>query len=182
MPCKRRCSFLRSEELPDLWTTALDEIFAVGVVVDPKVDHLFGPIAATVPLDEAIDRRLDLKLPLGAVFDGQVEEQMAMHHLGLATRHALTRPSRREHDALPPQPLVQTLAEFREELAVGIITHIGVGPMDRQMGHQGEADGFGVFDRLDDVGGLRDSDVFGAARAVLPSMFRLLVRLRCVSA
>ena len=51
---------------------------------------MFGPVAATVPLDEAIDRRFDLKLPLGAVLDGQVEEQMAMHDIGLTTRHALT--------------------------------------------------------------------------------------------
>ena len=111
-----------------------------------------------------------------------MEEHMAMHDLGLPTRHALTRPNRREYDSLPQQPFVQALSELCEELAVGIVTHIGVGPMDRQMGHQGEADGFRVFDRLDDVGGLRDRDVFGAASAVLPPMLLLLVGLRCVSA
>ena len=57
---------------------------------------------------------------------------MAMHHLGLTSRHSLTRPSRRERDAFPPPPLVQALAEFREELAVGIVTQIGVSPMNCQ--------------------------------------------------
>ena len=72
-------------------------------------------IAATVMFDEAIDRRFDLNCFLsGAVLDGQVEEQMAMHDIGLATRHALANHSRSEHNSLPPQPLVQTLAEFRE--------------------------------------------------------------------
>ena len=59
-----------SEALPNFWTTALDEILAVGVVVDPKVDYLFGPIAATVAFDKAIDGHLDLQLLLGAIFDG----------------------------------------------------------------------------------------------------------------
>ena len=85
MPCKRRCSFLRRKSFQTFAATTLDEIFAIGVVVDPQVDNLFGPITATVPLDKAIDRRLDLKLPLGAVLDRQVKEQMAMHHLGLPT-------------------------------------------------------------------------------------------------
>ena len=43
--------FAEVELLSDLGTTALDEILAVGVVVDPKVDHLFGPIAATVAFE-----------------------------------------------------------------------------------------------------------------------------------
>ena len=132
-------------------------------------------------LDKAIDRHLDLKLPLGVVLDRQMEKQMAMHHLGLTTRHALTRPSRCEHDTLPPQPLVQALADLREELAVSIVTDIGVGPMDRQMGNQGEANQFRKIDCLDDVGGLRERDVFGAARAISPRTL-LLSRLRCVSA
>jgi hypothetical protein len=34
-----------SEKLPDLRATTLDEILAVGVVVDPQVDYLLGPIA-----------------------------------------------------------------------------------------------------------------------------------------
>ena len=56
---------------------------------------------------------------------------------------------------MPTQPFVQTLADLREEFAVGIVPHIRVGPVDRQMGNQRKADGFGEFDRLDDVGGLR---------------------------
>jgi hypothetical protein len=48
--------FPEAEEFPDLAATTLDQIFAIGVVVNPQVDNLFGPVAATVPLDKAIDR------------------------------------------------------------------------------------------------------------------------------
>jgi hypothetical protein len=64
----------KSETIPDLRTTTLNEVFAVGVVVYPQVDHLLGPIAFAVSLDEAIDRRLDLKFPLGAGLNREVEE------------------------------------------------------------------------------------------------------------
>ena len=45
------------------------------------------------------------------------------------------------------------------------------------MGNQGKADRFCKFDRLDDVGGLRDRNVFGAANTVAPlaTMLRLLI-------
>ena len=105
-----------SKKPPDLWTTTLDEILSVGIVVDPKVDHLFGPIAATVVFDEAIDGRLDLTAsswcntrPAGGRADGNAPPRL--DHATCA--HA---PSRREHHALPPQPLIQTLAEFRKSL------------------------------------------------------------------
>ena len=77
--------FPEAEEFPDLAAITLDEIFAIGVVVNPQVDNLFGPVTATMPLDETINGRLDLKLPLSAVLDRQVKEQVAMRHLGLPT-------------------------------------------------------------------------------------------------
>ena len=49
----------KSALLPDLRPTALDEILAVRVLVNPQVDDLFGPVPSTVPLNEAINRRLD---------------------------------------------------------------------------------------------------------------------------
>lgn len=82
----------------------------------------------------------------------------------------------------PRQPLVQTLADLREELAIGVVTHIGISPMDGEMGNQREADHFCKIDRLDDVRGLRDCDVFRAANTILPAMLLLLTRLRCTSA
>ena len=66
--------FPQPKELPDLWTTALDEILAVGIRPDGELDDLVGPVAATVPLDEAIDRFFDLQLPSGAVLSWEVEE------------------------------------------------------------------------------------------------------------
>jgi hypothetical protein len=77
--------FAKPEPLPDLRTTALDEILAVRVVVGSQVDYLLSPvvvavliaISPTVLLDEAIDRRLDLKQPRScAVLDRQVKEQV----------------------------------------------------------------------------------------------------------
>ena len=70
--------FPQPKELPDLCTTTLDEILAIGIrrlVMDHELDDLLGPVVATVALDQAINRRLDLK-QLGArpVFEGQVEE------------------------------------------------------------------------------------------------------------
>jgi len=76
--------------LPDLRTTALDEVLAVGIVMGSQVDHLLGPVAVaaliaitpTLLFDEAIDRRLDLKQPRSrAVLDRQVKKQMAMHDI-----------------------------------------------------------------------------------------------------
>ena len=67
---------------------------------------------------------------------------------------------------MPTGPLAQTLAKLREELAVSIITNVGVSPMDRQMGNQGEANQFCKLDCFDDVGCLRDRNVFGATNPV----------------
>ena len=71
----------KPEPLPDLRTTALDEILAIGLVVDHELDDLavavLIAIAPSVLLDEAIDRRLDLKQPRSlATLD-------PMHDLGL---------------------------------------------------------------------------------------------------
>ena len=107
--------------------------------MDSQVNDLLGPIAATVPLNEAKDRRLDLKLPLGAVLRGKMEEQVAVHYVGLATGHALDAPRGGEHDAVPTQPFGKTLSDLRETFAVGIVPHVRVGPMEREMGNQGRA-------------------------------------------
>jgi hypothetical protein len=50
------------------------------------------------------------------------------------------------------------------------------------MGNQGEVDGFGEFDRINDVGGLGERDVFGATDSVVPRTYRLLSKLCCISA
>ena len=87
------------EQLPDLWTTALDEIFAVGVVVDHKLYDPILPIAATVAFDEAIDRSLKLKASRSrASLVQQMKEQVAMLH---DAARVLARPCRGEHDAFP---------------------------------------------------------------------------------
>ena len=72
-------------------------------------------------------------------------------------------PGGSEHDAVPMQPFGKTLSDLREAFAVGIVTDVRVGPVDREMGNQGKADQFCKLDRLDNVGCLRDRDVFGAA-------------------
>ena len=66
--------FAKSEFLPDLWTTALDEILTVRVVVDHELDDRLMCKAATMPLDETRDCRLDLKELLAtAILRRQVE-------------------------------------------------------------------------------------------------------------
>ena len=105
-----------------------DEIFAIGVVVNPHVDNLFGPVAATMPLNEAKDRRLDLKPPLGAVLGRKMEDQVAVHHVRLPTGHALDAPRSGEYDTVPTQPFGKTLSDLREAFAVGIVPHVRVGP------------------------------------------------------
>ena len=144
--------FPESEKFPDLGATTLDEILAVGVRPNGELDDLVGPIAATVPLNEAKDRRLDLKQPLGAVLGRKVEEQVAVHHVGLPTGHALDAPRSGEHDTVPTQPFGETLSDLRETFAVGIVPYVCVGPVEREMGNQGKADRFCKSDRLDDVG------------------------------
>ena len=89
-----------------------------------------------------------------------------MHDIGLPSRLALACPYPCERDAVPVQPFVQTLAKFREERPVRIITDIREAPVDGEMRHQGEADRFRKPDRLHDVGGLTHGDVL--ARAKLP--------------
>ena len=46
----------QTKEFLDLAATTLNEIFAIGVVVNPHVNNLFGPVAATVPLDTGNDQ------------------------------------------------------------------------------------------------------------------------------
>ena len=41
---------LESEELPDLCAATLDEIFAVGVWPDDKLDDFLGPVVVTMAL------------------------------------------------------------------------------------------------------------------------------------
>jgi len=60
-------------------------------------------------------------------------------------------------------PFVQTLTEFREELAVSVITNVCVDPVDREVSHQRKAARFSKVDCFDDVSGLRLSG--GAAAA-----------------
>ena len=74
---------------------------------------------------------------------------------------------------MPTPPLVQTLADLGEALAIGIVPHICVGPMDREMRYQGTVDQFCKFDCLDETGGLVQGDAL--ARAWLPLGF-----LRCM--
>jgi hypothetical protein len=54
--------------------------------------------------------------------------------------------------------------------------------MDRQVGNQGLADGLCEIDRLDDVGCLRDRNVPGAPRAIVPPRIMLPIKPRYVSA
>jgi hypothetical protein len=135
-----RCAATLSEDeaLPDLRTTALDEILAVGVVVDHELDDFIGPIAVavliaiapTVLLDEAIDRRLDLKQPRSCV------------------AHA---PRRRSGGSRADASTCLDPRGPWQELAIWIITNIRVSPMDREMGYQGKADRFSKLHRFDHV-------------------------------
>ena len=56
--------FAKSEFLPDLWTTALDEILTVRVVVDHELDDPLIKDSATMSLGETQDCCLDLRKPL----------------------------------------------------------------------------------------------------------------------
>jgi len=102
--------FAESEFLPDLRTAPLDKVLAIRVLVNHELDDSLVWNAATVPIDETRDRRLDLGQLLGAVVHRQVEEQMAVHDFRLPAGLALACPYRGERDAMPMQPLVQTLA------------------------------------------------------------------------
>ena len=105
--------------------------------MDHELDDPLVGDAATMKFNKTRDRVLDLKqLLAAAVFHRQVEEQVAVLDIGLPSALTLARPCPREHDAPPMQPLVQTFADFREELAVGVVTDVGEAPMDREMRHQ----------------------------------------------
>ena len=97
---------------------------------------------------------------------------------------ALDTPGGGEYDAVPTQPFGKTLSDLREAFAVGIVPRVRVSPMDREMGNQGKADQFCKLDRLDNVGGLRDRNVAGAANTVAPwrRSLRLLIGLCCTGA
>jgi hypothetical protein len=106
-----------------------------------------------------------------------------MLNIGLPACLALYRPRPGEDDTAAVQPLIQTFTEYGEDLAAWIITDICEAPVDREMGNQGEADRFCKLDRRDDVGGLQERDVFGAAHTVAPmTILMLLIGLRCTSA
>ena len=85
-----------------------------------------------------------------------------MHNIRLAACLALSRPCRSEHDTAAVQPLGETFSDFREKFALGIIPYVCQAPVECEMGHQGKADQFCKFDRLDNVGSA-DRNVFGAA-------------------
>ena len=86
MPWSRRCSLRRVNCFQTFAPPPLMRYLPSGSGQMTSLTNLFGPVAAAVPFHEAVDSRLDLMLPLGAVFQRQVEEQMAVHHLALTTR------------------------------------------------------------------------------------------------
>jgi len=77
------------ELFPDLWSAALDEVFAVGIgrrVVDHELDYLLSPVVATMTFDQPIDRCFDLKqFDSRSVFKGKVEQQVAVNCFGLTS-------------------------------------------------------------------------------------------------
>ena len=143
------------EVIPDLSITAFDEIEAVRVWMNDDLDCELAQDAAAVPTDESEQCGLDLKEPRArAILDGQVEEQMAVDDVGVG--FALAAPYARQptRNAAPKKPFVESLTDFGEELAVGIVKHDRARPMDGRMGNQGKADCSRVIDCLDDVGRL----------------------------
>ena len=97
----------QSKAIPNFRTTALNQVLAVGVVVDHELDDPLVGDAATMPLDQTRDRVLDLKELLArAVLHRQVEEQMTVHHIRLPSRLALACPCSSERDTVTAEPLV----------------------------------------------------------------------------
>jgi hypothetical protein len=89
---------------------------------------------------------------------------MTVHNVGvgfaLAAPHASQAAS-----AASKEPFVETLTDFGEELAVGIVKRDRTRPVDRGMGNQGKADCSRMINCLDDVGGLVQGEVLAAVRA-----------------
>ena len=143
------------EVIPDLSIAAFDEIEAVRVWMKDNLHCELAQDAAAVPTDESEQRSLDLKEPsAGAILDRQVEEQMAVDDIGVG--FALSAPHARQptYNAPSKEPFVESLTDFGEELAVGIVKHDRARPVDRRMGNQGKADRSRIIDCLDDVGRL----------------------------
>jgi hypothetical protein len=71
--------FSDTKELPNLETAALDEVFAVGVLVQSQVNGLLMKDAATMKADQTTDRGLDLQEPGAcAVIGRKMKQQMAV--------------------------------------------------------------------------------------------------------
>ena len=120
-----------------------------------ELDCELAQDAAAVASDESEECGLNLKEPsAGAILDRQVKEQMAVHDVGVGL--ALATPYARQptRNTASKEPFVESLTDFGEELAVGIVKHDRARPVDRRMGNQGKVDCSRVIDCLDDVGGL----------------------------
>ena len=94
-----------------------------------------------MPTDESEQCRLNLKEPrTGAVLDGQVKEQMAVDDVRMG--FALSAPHARQPTSYSPpkEPFVESLTDFGEKLAVGIIKRDRTRPVEGRVGNQGKAD------------------------------------------
>ena len=123
--------------------------------MNSQLDGELAQDAAAVTTDETRQCSLDLKEPsAGAILDRQVEEQVTVDDVGVG--FALSAPHARQptSNAPPKEPFVESLTDFGEELAVGIIKHDRARPVDRRMGNQGKADCSRMIDCLDEVGRL----------------------------
>jgi len=143
------------ESLPDLSSTALEEIEAVRIRVNGYLHRELTQDAPTVASGESKQRSLSLEVPrTSAILDGQVEEQMAVNDVGVGL--ALSAPYARQAtcDAAAKEPFMESFTDFGEERAVGIVKHDRAGPMDCCMGNQGKADCSRMIDCFDEVGRL----------------------------
>jgi hypothetical protein len=83
-----------------------------------------------------------------------VEQQMAVNDVGVG--FALSAPYARQptRNAPSKEPFVESLTDFGEELAAGIIKRDRTRPMDRGVGNQGKTNRSRMIDCFDDVGRL----------------------------
>jgi hypothetical protein len=110
------------EVIPYLPVAPFDEVEAIRVGMNYQFDCELPQNAAAVTTDEMKQRSLSLQQPrAGAILGRQVEEQMAVNDVGVGFALSAPHACQTTRDAASKEPLVESLTDFGEELAVGIV-------------------------------------------------------------
>jgi hypothetical protein len=143
------------EAIPNLSITTFDEVEAVRVAMSDQLHRELAQDTAAVAADETEQRSLGLEKPRAAAILGwQVEEQMAVHDVGVGLALAAPHTRKSTRNTPPKQPFVESFTDFGEKSAIGIIESIRARPVDRRVGNQGKSDGSRKIYCLDEVIGL----------------------------